>query len=437
MNKINNLAVFGVGKSGVSAIKLAKKLGLNCKAVNSGSVDSWYETSGLKDVLGKEDCFDSKEFDFSTVDKIILSPGIPTTHEVLKKALEKGIPLISEIEWAWEQMSDVPTIAITGTNGKTTTTTMIYEALKDLGKKVFVGGNIGIPYSEMALTSETYDYAVIEVSSFQLETIKSFHPRIGLILNIFPNHSERYDEVHEYAKAKFRLLLNMNEKDHLILGKENPYLPFVENCVIPKHFFSKGNLPASFKFDFSEARVKGEHNEANFYATYKVLELVGIPGLDQYFQNFINKFNGVPHRLEFVLDYKGLKVYNDAKSTNSLATATAIRAFKNDPSPLYLILGGKLRNESDKLLPDLNEFKEQVKEIYTIGEVSKRLLNELGNDFKVVSCERIEDVLKLVKGKTGNLVFSPAHPSFDQFKNYEDRGEKFKKFAKEILNDGP
>lgn len=437
MNKINRLAVFGVGKSGVSAVKLAQKLGIDCFAVNSGEVDSWYESSGINKVLEKEKCFKSDHFDFTTVDRIVLSPGIPITHKDLALAVKKEIPIISEIEWAWEQVSHVPTIAITGTNGKTTTTTMIYEALKALGKKVFVGGNIGIPYSEMPLSEIDYEYAVIEVSSFQLETIKTFHPQIGLILNIFPNHSERYDEFVEYAKAKYRLLLNMNEGDHLILGEENPFLSLIEKEKVQKSFFTKGKLPQEFEFDFTKARVKGEHNEANFYATYKVLELLGIPELNIFFQSFINTFNGVPHRLEFVTEYKGLKVYNDAKSTNSLATSTAIKAFKNDPAPLFLILGGKLRNESDRILPDLIPFKSEVDEIFTIGEVSKRLKEELGNDFRVTDLETIQDVLNMVKGRQGNLVFSPAHPSFDQFKNFEDRGDKFKKFAKEILNDGP
>ena len=427
--------MFGVGKSGISAIKLAHKLGIECFAVNSGEVDSWYEKSGIGQVLEKGKCFNSGSFDFTSVNKIILSPGIPVTHKDLEAAVKRGTPLISEIEWAWEQVSDVPTIAITGTNGKTTTTTMISEALKGLGKKVFVGGNIGIPYSEMPLSESHYDYAVIEVSSFQLETIKTFHPRIGLILNVFPNHSERYDEVEEYAKAKFRLLNNMTKDDHVILGEENPYLSHLEKEEVQKTFFMKGKLPWSF--DFSHAKVKGEHNEANFYATYKTLELLGVKNLDGFFQNFIKEFKGVEHRLEFVTEYKGLKVYNDAKSTNSLATATAIKAFKDEAAPLYLILGGKLRNANDRFLPDLLPFKDEVDEIFTIGEVSKRLKEELGNDFIVNSFETVEEVLKAVKGKKGNLIFSPGHPSFDQFKNFEDRGEKFKQFTREILNDGP
>lgn len=276
---------------------------------------------------------------------------------------------------------------------------------------------------------------MIEVSSFQLETIKEFHPTIGLILNIFPNHSERYDDVHDYARAKFRMLMNMDAKDHLILGTENPYLDDIKDHTSHKLFFTKGSLPVEFlsKFNFSRARVKGEHNEANFFAAYEVLRLLKIDHLDVLFQKFIETFAGVSHRLEFVLEKDGLSIYNDAKSTNALATTTAIKAFKDAKEPLYLILGGKLRNESDKLLPDLLPFKDKIEKIYTIGDVTERLFEELKNDFKVEKSHDLKTVLQMVKGTKGNLVFSPAFPSFDQFKNYVDRGEKFKAWAREVF----
>jgi UDP-N-acetylmuramoylalanine--D-glutamate ligase len=437
MNKINKVAIFGMGKSGKSALKLAKKYKQDFYAVNKGDPKSWWESEGLSDVCGTCACFSEDDFagHFSKMDEIVISPGIPTTHPSLIKAVEKGVPIISEIEYAYRYTKNIPVIAITGTNGKTTTTTMIAEALKLLVKRVFCGGNIGVPYCDLALSEEKVDYAVIEVSSFQLETIKEFHPTIGLILNIFPNHSERYDDVHDYARAKFRMLLNMEAKDHLILGTENPYLDDIKDHPAHKLFFTKGNLPLEFlsKFDFSRARVKGEHNEANFFATYEVLRLLKIDHLDVFFQKFIETFAGVSHRLEFVLEKDGLFIYNDAKSTNALATTTAIKAFKDAKEPLYLILGGKLRNESDKLLPDLLPFKGKIAKIYTIGDVTERLFEELKNDFKVEKSHDLKTVLQMVKGTKGNLVFSPAFPSFDQFKNYVDRGEKFKAWAREVF----
>lgn len=437
MDKINKVAIYGMGKSGKAAVKLAKKYKQDFYAVNKGDVRTWWEAEQMGDICGTCACFSEDDFaqHFAKMDEIVISPGIPTTHPVLVKAVEKGVPIISEIEYAYRVTKDIPVIAITGTNGKTTTTTMIAEALQKAGKSVFCGGNIGIPYCDLAVSSEKVDYAIIEVSSFQLETIKDFHPHIGLILNIFPNHSERYDAVHDYAKAKFRMLMNMNDKDHLILGTENPYLEDIKNHPAQRTYFTKGALPAEFKqqFDFSKARARGEHNEANFFAAYEVLRLLNIANLKNLFQEFINEFAGVAHRLEFVLAKDGLTLYNDAKSTNSLATTTAISAFKDSAEPLYLILGGKLRNETDKLLPDLLPYKGKIAKIFIIGDVTERLYQELGNDFEVVKAGDLKTVFEMAKGLKGNLVFSPAFPSFDQFKNYVDRGEKFKQWAREVF----
>lgn len=429
-----------MGKSGKSAVLLAKKMKQDYYAVSKGKVEDWYKSEGMEQITDCCSCYSEEDFTqhFHKMDEIVISPGIPSTHPALKKANEKGVPLISEIEYAYRYSSDIPVIAITGTNGKTTTTTMIAEALKLAGKKVFCGGNIGIPYTELPLSDEKPDYAVIEVSSFQLETIHTFHPKIGVILNVFPNHSERYDHVIDYARAKFNLLKNMTSEDHLILGLENPYLNEISDHAVQKSTFMKGDLPKDFltKFSFKNTKVTGEHNEANFYVAYKVLELLKIENLDSLFQTFIDNFKGVAHRLEFVLEKNGLKIYNDAKSTNTLATTTAIRAFKEGQEPFFLILGGKLRNEADRVLPDLLPFKNQVTRIFTIGDVTKRLSEELGQDFKVTEANDLKTVFEicLKENLKGNLIFSPAFPSFDQFKNYIHRGECFKEWAREAFD---
>lgn len=440
MDKINKVAIFGMGKSGQAAVALAKKLRQDLYAVNRGKPEEWYYSEHMDKLLEICSCYSEDDFSqhFHKMDEIVLSPGIPTTHPALKKAVERGVPILSEIEYAWRECRDVPVIAITGSNGKTTTTTMIAEALKKAGKKVFCGGNIGVPYCDLPLSGEKPDYAVIEVSSFQLETIHDFHPVIGLILNIVPNHGERYDSVRDYALAKFRLLKNMKAEDILILGTENPHLDLIKESQVEKEYFTKGKLPADFQFDFTKARVKGEHNEANFYAAWKVLQRLRIPDLKNLYQDFINEFPGVAHRLEFVLVHEGLTIYNDAKSTNLTATETAIKAFRQDPSPLHLIIGGKLRNEADRMLPGLLPYKDEIDTIFTIGDVTERLYEELKNDFLVVKAGDIKTALELSKkGKlAGNLVLSPAFPSFDQFKNYVDRGEKFKAGAKEAFSIG-
>ncbi len=431
---INKVAVFGMARSGKSALKLAMNTFPEVFAVNQGKVENWFPTLEVQG-LSRERCFSQNEFLFEDMDLIILSPGIALSVPELNKARERSVPIISEIEFAWRFVQNIPVVAITGTNGKTTTTTMIAEFLKKSGKKIFCGGNIGIPYSEMILSQETFDLAVIEVSSFQLETIQFFHPKVALILNIFPNHSERYTSVQDYAAAKYRLIDNLNHEDTLILGEDNAYLPSLPVTKARKLLFRKGSLPPSFheRFSFKDCPLPGEHNQANFYAAYLALESLGIKGLEESFQNFINEFKGVPHRLEFVREWQALKIYNDAKSTNMLATTTALRAFE-ESKDLYLVLGGKIRDPKDLILPDLLPFKNRVKKIYSIGEASEKIAKDLGKNFEV---EEVKDLLGLKEelvrtNPEGVLIFSPGFPSFDQFKNFEDRGEKFKSVMRSL-----
>lgn len=440
LQNLQRVCVFGMGKSGVAAVRLLKKVGLEVHAVNVGPVPSWQGKDGLEKALEVRFMHEQEHASkiFSESDLIILSPGIPSTHTILQDAHTKKVPIVSEIELAWWFADTVPTVAITGTNGKTTTTTMISESLKALGKEVFCGGNIGVPYCEMAmeiLNGKKFDYAVIEVSSFQLETIKRFHPRVGLILNLTSNHTERYQGLHDYGAAKWRITDNMTSKDDLIIGAEVlDVITDAKSQPVRKHIFFKNALPDDFEFNFSRGVLVGEHNQANYYCAWKTLQLLGV-NEPQAFQRFIDSFAGVEHRLEFVGDFNGLKVYNDAKSTNAEATRTALSAF-NRSEPLHLIVGGKLRNESDRLLPELLPFKNRISTVFTLGMTTERLFNELQNDFSVVQGYDLDKLLAEVKRRQlkGNLVFSPAHPSFDQFTSYVNRGETFKKKVREILS---
>jgi UDP-N-acetylmuramoylalanine--D-glutamate ligase len=440
MQNIQRAAVFGMGKSGVAAATLLQSLGVETHVVNEGEPEVWGKP--LEGKIAKSFWHKQQEGSeiFGQVDLIVISPGIPATHDELKLAVQKKIRIISEIELAFWFCQKTPVIAITGTNGKTTTTTMIYEALKLAGKKVFCGGNIGTPYCEMAmavLRGESFDYAVIEVSSFQLETIETFHPHIALMLNLTLNHSERYTGLVDYGQAKLRILKNATASDHLIVGEESGvWVKWSEAYPSKRHLFSKARLPADFlaRFDFSKGVLVGAHNRANYFCAWKTLSLLNILQLDQLFQKFIETFPGVEHRLEFVGNFSGLKVYNDAKSTNGEATRTALAAFEGD-EPLYLVVGGKLRNETDKLLPELLGFKNRITKIFTIGMTTERLVRELSGEFKVEAAYDLSGLFTKVREQklSGSLVFSPAHPSFDQFKNYGDRGLQFKAMAREIL----
>lgn len=427
------VTVFGMGRSGVAAVHLLQKLKADVYAVNQGEVSEWKEKDGLS-LHSEKLVSQTKAADlFASSDLIVISPGIPVTHEILSLAHQNSVKIISEIELAYLVCSSVPVIAITGTNGKTTTTTMIYEALKLSGKKVFCGGNIGIPYCEMALKileGEKFDYAVIEVSSFQLETIDSFHPYISLMLNLTENHGERYPRIDDYGLAKLRILLNQTEKDHLIVGEESgeQWLSWAQAYSMKIHRFSKKRLAPDFlsAFDFSVSRLVGAHNRANFYCAYKALSLLGLENKDL-FQQFINEFKGVAHRLEFVREWQGLKIYNDAKSTNPEAIVTALSAFEGHRD-VVLVMGGKLRSENDHFLSSLLPFKERIQLVLTMGETGDRLEREFRNDFKVEVVKNLEGLKQRLEEKDlkGVAVFSPGHPSFDQFKNYIDRGEKFK-----------
>lgn len=442
LENIKRVVVFGLARSGVAAVRLLKHLGIETHAVNEGPVSQWHSRDGLDQLLEAKFCHEQSQAAevFRDADLIILSPGIPKTHPVLSRAHQRGVRVVSEIELAYWCTKSVPVIAVTGTNGKTTTTTMITESLRQAGMKVFCGGNIGVPYCDMALQllkGQSFDHAVIEVSSFQLETIEKFHPRIALILNLTPNHSERYARHEDYARAKLNLLKNMTAADHLIIGEEaDMLLEWSTQSPVQRHVFSKEQLPEDFlqEFDFSRGVLVGRHNRANYFCAWQVHQLLGTADRQTVFQKFINTFPGVEHRLEFVGEFRGLRVYNDAKSTNGEATRTALAAFEGEGS-LYLIVGGKLRNQTDKLLPDLAPFKKRVTKIFTIGETTERLFDELQTEFSVEKAYDLDGVLGLVKAQKlqGELVFSPAHPSFDQFKSYVNRGEVFKEKVRRLL----
>jgi UDP-N-acetylmuramoylalanine--D-glutamate ligase len=435
MQRLKNkkVTVFGMGRSGVAAVNLLQKLEADVYAVNQGDVAEWEHKDGL--ALSREKLVSQSAASslFAESELIVISPGIPSTHPVLQAAVAKKVKIISEIELAYQVCSQVPVIAITGTNGKTTTTTMISEALILSGKKVFCGGNIGVPYCEMALKvlgGEKFDYAVIEVSSFQLETIETFHPHVSLMLNLTENHGERYEGLEDYGRAKLHILRNQTQADHLIVGEESgeQWLSWAQAHPMKIHRFSKKRLAPDFlsAFDFSQTRLVGGHNRANFYCAYKTLSLLGLESRPL-FQQFINEFKGVSHRLEFVREWEGLKIYNDAKSTNAEAIVTALSAFEGQRD-LVLVMGGKLRSENDHFLTSLQPFKNNIQLILTMGETAARLQAEFKEHFKVERVDSLEGlkVRLLKKDLKGVVVFSPGHPSFDQFKNYIDRGEKFK-----------
>jgi UDP-N-acetylmuramoylalanine--D-glutamate ligase len=447
LHKLSRIVIFGAGLSGLSSLKLCLKLKKTPLIVNQGSLESWTQPllDCEKSILSHCHSQESPgvEAFFQAADLVILSPGIAREHKLLQKV---KAPIVSEIEMASWFLEDIPLIAITGSNGKTTTTTMISELLKKAGKKVFCGGNIGLPLTEMAiakLQGQHFDYGVVEVSSFQLESCFRFSPFLAVILNLTLNHTERYKNIKDYGLAKWRIAQHKNKLRGFLLGQESDFLVELAQREYPAvTLFSRDNLAVDFLdlFNFSRSPLVGAHNKANFFAAWWVLEQCGFLNLHEaqkLMQNFIDSFQGVEHRLEFVRDWNGLKIYNDAKSTNAEALTTAIKAFSQSSVNLTIVVGGKIRNLSDEFFPALKPFQHKISQILLMGEAQDKCERELKTSFKVTKVHNLKglkDYLQTNKLQ-GVLIFSPAHPSFDQFKDYKDRGKQFKQQMLELTAD--
>lgn len=437
------VSVFGLGKSGLSAIKAAQKLKYDVYAVNQGKPETWVNYEETKELLAKKYLIeqDKAAETFATSDLIIISPGIPSTHDVLKEAVAKKIPIISEIEFGL-QFFTCPMIAITGTNGKTTTTTMVGEMLTNCGLEVFVCGNIGTPVCDLASKRKKPQVVVMEVSSFQLETIKTFKPDVAILLNITPSHGERYRNVRDYSLAKYNIAKNMKDEDRLIYHADNRAIAdWAEGLHVTLHPYYNMEIKKSLgeKYNLKNFKLLGDHNLQNLHCASTAVKLLGNKmGLDATavkngIQKTIDEFIGVPHRIEFVGEYQKAKIYNDAKSTNYTSTQTAMRALTGQT--VYLILGGKLRGNNDSQKNNMHEYKRLVKKVLLVGESTDFLANEFTGQVDCEKCYTFEAALKYAKDnvKDGAILLSPGYPSFDQFKNYEDRGETFKKLTKKIL----
>lgn len=419
------IAIFGLARSGLAALKfLVNNTEHEVFAINQGNARSWANFEEVSKYISLDHCISQSLADdfLASIDRIILSPGISRQNKTLEKAIKANVEIISEIELAFEY-SKTPVIAITGTNGKTTTSTMVAQVLERSGKKVFLGGNIGTSYCEI-FNDSNYDYAVIEVSSFQLETIKTFKPQIAMLLNITQNHAERYDSIQDYADAKYKLFKNMGSSEKVLLGKG------LSSSTIKSQVTYIEDLSS---FDFSKSRLVGQHNKKNFFCAWKVLEFLEINNRQEIMQNFIHEFTGVSYRLEFVGESAKLKFYNDAKSTNNDATKSAVMAFQGLGYNLYLIVGGKLRSENIDLIDALNGLL--IKEVFAIGEASQKIYETFQSQFKTSKFKDLEAVFEHIKNldPKGVVLFSPAFPSFDQYENYEKRGEHFNTLVNSFL----
>ena len=435
--------VLGLAKSGESAARLLDKLGA-IVTVNDGkpfeenpAAQSLLE-EGIKVVTGGHP-LELLDEDFEWMVK---NPGIPYNNPMVMRALEKKIPVITEVELAY-LISDAPIIGITGSNGKTTTTTMIAEVLTAGGQNGLLSGNIGFPASQVAQNAGERDTLVMELSSFQLMGIEAFHLEIAVITNLMPTHLDYHGSFEEYVAAKWNIQKNMTASDYVILNYNQDLAKELAKKtaaqVIP--FSSQEQVDGAYLdgdvltfrgeaiMKASELGVPGSHNVENALATIAVAKLRGID--NQVIRETLAHFGGVKHRLQYVGEINQVKFYNDSKSTNILATQKALSGFDN--SKVILIAGGLDRgNEFDELVPDIKGLKKMV----ILGESAARVKRAADQaEVSYLDASDIRDATRKAfsVAEPGDIVLlSPANASWDMYKNFEVRGDEFLAVFKEL-----
>ena len=440
---MSKIVVLGGGESGVGAALLAQSKGFDVFLSDQGlSKDSFQQT--LKEHSIRFESGQHSLDEILSASEIIISPGIPEKNEVVKAIKAKGISLISEIEFA-ARYTDAKIIAITGSNGKTTTTLLTYHLLKEAGLHVGLGGNIGQSFAKQVLEN-TYDYFVLEISSFQLDRCFSFTPDVAVLLNITPDHLDRYEYKFEnYIFSKFRMFQNATEKTTCIYWADDEvikqYLGRIPATQQKTISFSQPNASARINeqtiefpdgiLEISSAPIQGPHNAINMSAAILAAEAIGISLGD--IKNYIGTFQNAPHRLEPCGHWNGISFLNDSKATNVDAVFYALNSFKQ---PIILIMGGVDKGNEYEVLDAL--IKEKVKALICLGKDNHKLESHFGPICpQIFSTDVLEDAIKkgMEWGVSGDVVLlSPACASFDLFNNYEDRGNQFKEAVKRICH---
>lgn len=444
---MKRLVILGGGESGVGAAILGKKVGFDVFLSDMGSIKDEY-----KAILSeKEIPFEEKQHTEALIlnaDWIIKSPGIPKKSPIIQQISERQILISSEIEFA-SQHTDATLIAITGSNGKTTTTSLTYHMFKKAGYSVGLAGNIGKSFA-WQVAEENFDYYILEISSFQLDDIQNFKPHIAMVLNLSPDHLDRYEYTYQkYIDAKFTITKNQDIKDYFIYNEDDPMttnwfqnhntkaqkLPFslhkkIENGAFSDHENINFHINSdTFKMKINELALTGKHNIANSMAA-------GIAGkLSKIKNNFIKQslmdFEAVEHRLEFVLKINGINFINDSKATNVNSVYYALESMK---TPVIWIVGGTDKgNDYSELIPFVQR---KVKAIVCLGVDNKKIIDTFQNIVSnIVETKCMKDAVNAaysLGSKGDSVLLSPACASFDLFKNYEDRGNQFKEEVRKL-----
>ena len=444
---MKRIVILGGGESGVGSAILAQQKGYEVFLSDNSMLKDVHkkelEGLGIAYEEGKH-----SEDKILAAHEIIKSPGIPNTAKIICEAIQKNIPVISEIEFA-KRYTSAKMICITGSNGKTTTTSLVYHILKEAGLNVGIGGNIGTSFARQVAQFQ-YDYYVLELSSFQLENMYTFKADIAILLNITPDHLDRYDnDMKNYIAAKLRIIQNQTEDDAFIFWKEDPIISSALKQIttsMQQYTFAEKEQPnvaafckedtiyidtpgSEFNMDKEMLSLLGTHNLYNSLASGIAAKLLDIS--DENLRKSLQSFKGVEHRLEFVAKVRGAKYINDSKATN---VNSCWYALKSIPNNIILILGGKDKGNDYTEIENL--VKARCKGVIFMGADNKRLNEFFEGKTKIIadvsSMKDAVDAAYNFSEEGDTILLSPCCASFDLFENYEDRGLQFKSYVKKL-----
>jgi len=444
--------VVGLARTGIVTSLFAAGYGATVTATDEKSESELSEAAArLRDAGVKLELGGHSDATFLAQDLIVLSPGVPVKLAPVALARSRGVPVWSEIELAWRFLRG-KLVAITGSNGKTTTTSLVAHILKTAGIQTLVGGNIGVPLLSLVESSVDSSVTVAEISSFQLEAIEAFRPEIGVLLNLTPDHLDRHASFEEYATAKMRMFENQLDRDCAVLNADDPEVTRRMPSRQQVFWFSRQKRVAAgaflrdeqiiFRHEGTEVEVarrdqialRGGHNVENVLAACAAAYLAG--ATPAAIASGVKTFRGVEHRLEFVAEIGGVKFYNDSKATNVDAALKAMEAFSE---PLIAILGGK--DKGSPYTPLAEPLRQRARVVILIGAAAEKIAGDLGDAVEVAHAGTLERAVQLAskRAQPGDVVLlAPACSSFDQFENYEERGRKFKELVARLQgNSGP
>lgn len=445
------VVVAGLGASGLSAARLLAARGAEV-TVSDSRAEGELAAQVAKLPSGvRLEAGGNREATFAAADIIVLSPGVAPEIPAVQAAVRAGAEVIGEFELAC-RFTQTPIAAVSGTNGKTTTTKLLAHLMEGAGRRIFCGGNIGTPLCDYALGPQEAELVVAEVSSFQLDTCTSFRPKVAVLLNVTPDHLDRYPSMEAYARSKGRIFMNQGESDVAVLNEDDPWTPLLRPAVkaqcltfsssrapLPRGAYLEGShvtlgpgiLPRSAghslpltTFPIASLKLKGRHNLENAMAA--LLAAVSLGVIDpRGLRNSLESFAPLPHRIELVRRLRGVGFYNDSKGTNVDAVVRALGAV---PAPVVLIAGGKDKGGGYRELAEA--LSGRAVAVVTLGEAAPLIERELDGIVPVVRAHTMEEAVERAAGLSnspGSVLLSPACSSFDMYENYAQRGEHFRR----------